>query len=78
VAEASSFGVAPSNAACGWSVILANARIQVLLPEAGSWLLEAVSQKQSQFFHDQLCVINIKNAEMEAKNLPKKTKQTQS
>jgi hypothetical protein len=49
VAEASSFGVAPSSAACGWSVILANARIQVLLLEAGSWPLEAVSQKQTQF-----------------------------
>jgi hypothetical protein len=77
VAEVSSFGVAPSSAACGWSVILANARIQILLLEAGSWPLEAVPQKQTQFFHDQICVINIKNAETEAKKLGKKTKQTQ-
>ena len=34
-------------------------------------------QKRSQFFHDQIYVINIKNAEMEAKKLGKKTKQTQ-
>jgi hypothetical protein len=33
-------------------------------------------QKQTQFFHDQICVINIKNAEMEAQKLGKKTKQT--
>ena len=37
--------VAPTSAACGWSVIPAKAGIQVLLLEAGSWLLEAVSQK---------------------------------
>jgi len=40
---------------------------------AGSRLLEAVT-KQTQFFHDQICVINIKNAEMEVKKLDKKTK----
>jgi hypothetical protein len=40
-------------------------------------VVPSVSQKQTQFFYDQICVINIKNEEMEAKNLPKKTKQTQ-
>jgi hypothetical protein len=59
------------------NVILADAGIQILLLEAGSWLLEAVSQKQSQFFYDQICIINIKIEEMEAKKLGKKTKQTQ-
>jgi hypothetical protein len=34
-------------------------------------------QKRTQFFHDKICVISIKNPEMEAKKLGKKTKQTQ-
>jgi hypothetical protein len=39
----------------------------VLLLEAGSWLLEAVSQKQTQFFHDQ----NIDIASKTQKRRPK-------
>jgi len=40
-------------------------------------LVSGLLTKRTQFFHDQICIINIKNAEMEAKNLPKKTKRTQ-
>jgi hypothetical protein len=36
------------------------------------------SQKQTQFSHDQICVINIKNAERRSISRPKKTKRTQS
>jgi len=43
-----------------------------------SGLLSLVcSTKQTQFFYDQMCIINIKNAEMEVKKQPKKKKQTQ-
>jgi hypothetical protein len=49
-------------------VIPAQAGIQNLLLEAGSWLLEAVSQKQTQFSHDQICIIKSKTQKWRPEN----------
>ncbi len=63
----------------GWHIFPAKREGVVLLLLFQSKIENRQSSmaKQSQFFHGQICVINIKNAKMEAKKLGKKTKQTQ-